>query len=350
MSFRVHFYDLKSENLPFAADFHQILERILRTGRFVFGPELAQLEKELAEYLGVNQVWGVKSGTDGLFFAMKALGIGPGDEVITAPFTFSSTITAILRTGATPVLADIDPDTLCLSPERCRAVITAHTKAILLVHLFGNCSDVNQFLSLCQRENILLIEDAAQAIGSTYHEKKLGSFGTASAFSFYPTKNLGALGNGGAIAASSIQVDCETSARLDELQAAFLRLKLRHIDSGLTRRRAIARRYQSALNPLVKIVASAPDSRPNFHQFAIRTPHRDQLRTFLTRMGIETMVYYPQPIHRRSDFAALFGNLVLPEAERAAEETLCLPIRQNLTDDEQAFIISTIEKFFLTYD
>lgn len=344
----IPFYDIKAENLEFATEFRQAFERILASGRFVLGLELERFEKELGEYLGVGQVVGVKSGTDALYFAMQALGIGKGDEVLTSPFTFPATITGILRTGATPVLADIDPDTLCLCPERCQAAITGRTKAILLVHLFGNCADLNRFISLCQKENLLLIEDSAQAIGSVYNGRKLGSFGVVSGFSFYPTKNLGALGNGGAIVSNFHSphpaFPISNSDRLDEFQAAFLRIKLRHLDEWLTRRRQLAEKYLLSLSPFVKIVRGAPGAQPNFHQFAIGTSERERLRQFLAKEGIETKVYYPVPIHRQPEFAGLFENYHLPDTERASREILCLPIRHNLTDAEQELIINKIQE------
>lgn len=343
---RVPFYEIKDENLGFSSDFHAAFDRILKSGRFVLGDELAKFQKELRSYLGVNDVIGLKSGTDALYFALKALNIGKGDEVITTPFTFPATVEAILRTGAKPVLADIDPDTLCLSPELSINAITDKTKAILLVHLFGNCAELDRFISLCKKHNLLLIEDAAQAIGAEYKGKKLGSFGTCAIFSFYPTKNLGALGNGGALVGQNLDIDCPNSCRLDELQAGFLRIKLAHLDEWCKRRHQIALRYESTLNQFVKIVKPAPGCQPNHHQFAILTPMRDQLRQFLFEQGIETKIYYPEPIHRLDRFAAQFQGYHLPEVERASAEVLCLPIRQNLTDIEQKVIINSIVKFF----
>ncbi len=336
----VSFYDVRGENRAFLEEFRQAFERILGSGRFVLGQEIKELERELSDYLGFGPLVCVKSGTDALYFGMKALGIGPGDEVITPSFTFPGTITAILRTGAQPVLSDIDPDTLCLSFESCQSLLTAKTKAVLLVHLFGNCANIDRFINLCQKQNLILIEDAAQAIGSEYRGRKLGGFGAISTFSFYPTKNLGALGNGGAVFARDTPINCETSARLDEFQAAFLRVKLRQLDFWLARRRQLAERYRSALSPLVKIVQSAPGSLPNFHQFALLTRHRDALRSFLASKGIETMIYYPQPTTAGSQQPRA------EEAERASQEILCLPIRHNLTDAEQEFIINTILDFF----
>ncbi len=345
-SCRIPFYDLRSENIEFKPEFEKALSRIVESGRFVLGDELKKFEQALALYLGVPQVIGVKSGTDALFYGMKALGIGPGDEVITTPFTFPATVEAILRIGAVPVLADIEPETLCLSPSAVEEKISFRTKAIILVHLFGNCSALDRFTTICPQHNLFLIEDAAQALGSTYQNRKLGSFGTVATFSFYPTKNLGALGNGGAIASVSLPISCPTSARLDELQAAFLLLKLNHLEKWLARRRQLAHRYTTALNQYVRIVQSAPDSIANYHQFALLTPDRDRLRNFLLEAGIETMVYYPEPIHLQAGFAALFRNQSFPVAEKASTEIVCLPIRHNLTDADQDVIINKIIEFF----
>jgi dTDP-4-amino-4,6-dideoxygalactose transaminase len=346
---KIQFYDLGAENQNLAPEFRTAFERILASGRFVLGPELAAFEQALADYLKVQQAIGLKSGTDALYFALRALGIGNGDQVITTPFTFPATIEAILRTGAQPVLVDIESQTLGLNPELLPAAITPRTRAILLVHLFGNCTDLQQFLTIARNYHLHLIEDAAQAIGSEYQGKKLGSFGSTAAISFYPTKNLGALGNGGALLLNpeinsehNVLTEIPTSARLDELQAAFLAIKLRHLDQNLNRRREIATLYRTALGPFVRIAGSAPGSLPNYHQFAILVSDRDRLRAGLGSRGIETMVYYPEPIHHQQRFAYLFNYGQLPVAEQTAREILCLPIRQNLTEPEIQFIINNI--------
>ncbi|MEO0025350.1 MAG: DegT/DnrJ/EryC1/StrS family aminotransferase [candidate division WOR-3 bacterium] len=331
----VAFYQPALENQEFGPKFHQVLERILVSGRFVCGEELKQLETELADYLGVPQVVCLKSGTDALYYGLKALGIGPGDEVLTSPFTFSATVEAITRTGATPVFADIEPVTLCLDPERCAEQLTSRTRAIVLVHLFGNCGDLDRFVRLCRSNSLLLIEDAAQALGTEFQGRKLGSFGDAAIFSFYPTKNLGALGNGGTLVINR-PPDIPNSARLDELQAGFLRLKLPQLDDWNARRRELAERYRLALHPWVRFANSHPDSLPNCHQFAILTPYRDRLRQFLSENGIQTMIYYPEPLYP------------LPVAARVANEILCLPVRHSLTFEEQGFIINKILEFFRT--
>lgn len=331
----VPFYNLKSENQELTDDFLKAFDHIIHSGIFVIGPELNAFERELAAYLRVNQVLGLKSGTDALEYGLRALGIGPGDEVITSPFTFEATVAAITRIGAQPVFADIDPKTLCLDPDRCTEVISSRSRAIVLVHLFGNCADLDRFVELCHAHKLELIEDAAQALGAEYQGRKLGGFGTAAIFSFYPTKNLGALGNGGALVIDR-ELKIPNSARLDELQAAVLRIKLSRLDRWTEQRRQIAKRYRQTLSGLVRIVSSAPNSLPNFHQFALLTPHRDRLRQFLQANGIDTRVYYPAPLYP------------LPVAQMAAKEVLCLPVRPSLTSEEQEFIISKIQDFFQT--
>lgn len=346
MPSRIPFYNLKSENLEFAPKFQETLVRVLNSGQFVLGAEVKRLEQELALYLGVPQVLAVKSGTDALYYGLRALGIGAGDEVITSPFTFPTTVEAILRTGAQPVLADIEPETLCLSPDAAEEKITPKTKAILPVHLFGNCAPIDRFVTLCKNRHLFLIEDAAQAIGATYQGKKLGSFGTIATFSFYPTKNFGALGNGGAIAGDKIAIACPTSSRLDELQAAFLLEKLPQLELGRKQRALLAENYLKALSGFVRIVRTAPGGIANFHQFALLTPHRDRLRNFLFQAGIETKVYYPQPIHFQPEFTQIFPPGSFPVAEQASAEILCLPIRPSLTETEQDVIINRVREFF----
>ncbi|MEO0080534.1 MAG: DegT/DnrJ/EryC1/StrS family aminotransferase [candidate division WOR-3 bacterium] len=361
---RITLYDVKQENQAVSAELTQAFQRVVASGRFVLGPELAAFEKELAEYLGVAHAVGVKSGTDALILGLEALGIGPGDEVITTPFTFRATVEAISRVGATPVFADIEPETLCLSLESCAKVLTSRTKAVILVHIFGHCTDIDQFRRFCQEHNLAIIEDAAQAIGASWRGRRLGSLGNVGIFSFYPTKNLSALGDGGAVVTSDPLVAerlnqfrltahspllSASSLRLDELQAAFLRSKLTRLEQELERRRELARRYDTALSGMVRLVRGAAGCLSNHHQYAILTEQRDGLRKSLGALGIETGVYYPKPVYQEWPIGERRGwHSVnrLPVAERACQEVLCLPIRPSLTDDEQATIINAIESFF----
>lgn len=369
MAIRIPLYDVATENRQFADDFRAALDRVVQTGRFVGGPEIAHFEPDLARYCEVTHAVGVKSGTDAIVLALKALGIGPDDEVITTPFTFFASAEAVALAGAKPVFADIEPGTLCLSAEACEGAITGRTRAVLLVHVFGHCADMDRFADLCSRNRLALIEDAAQAIGATWKGRRLGSIGACGTLSFYPTKNLSALGNAGAVLTSdpalaanvrSLQnhgkdaagrytrIGCNSG--LDELQAAFLRIKLARLDAELARRREIAARYDAELPEPVRRVTGAEGCQSNYHQYAVRTDRRDALRQFLVEQGIETGVYYQTPLHREPVFAPA-GDLSaldqrLPEAERACSEVLALPVRPSLTNEKQTAVVESIRRFF----
>jgi dTDP-4-amino-4,6-dideoxygalactose transaminase len=373
MAIRIPLYDTVTENRQFAVDFHAALDRILASGRFALGNELVTFESALAKYCGTDHAVGLKSGTDALILTLKAIGAGTGDEVITTAFTFFASVEAIMQVGATPVFADIEPGTLCLSPEACAAAVTPATRAVLLVHVFGHCADLGRFQSLCADKGIALIEDAAQAIGATWKDRKLGSLGAAGTFSFYPTKNLSALGDAGAVVTSDEKLadmlrqlrshgrDANGrharlgyNSHLDELQAAFLHAKLGHLDAELARRREMAARYDAELPPEAGRVRGADGCVSNYHQYAIRTDRRDSLRQFLADHGIGTGDYYPVPAYREPALEARdtirihsgFGHVPLPETERACKEVVTLPIRPSLTDEQQNTVIDAIRRFF----
>jgi dTDP-4-amino-4,6-dideoxygalactose transaminase len=373
LAVRIPLYDTATENRQFAQEFHAALDRVLASGRFALGNELNAFESSLAKYCGAGQAVGVKSGTDALFLTLRALGIGTGDEVITTPFTFFASVEAILQVGAKPVLADIEPATLCLSVDACTAAITPATRAVMLVHVFGHCANVERFQSLCENNNIALIEDAAQAIGATWNDRKLGSFGAAGTFSFYPTKNLSALGDAGAVVTSDEKLTDTLrqlrshgrdatgrhaclgyNSHMDDLQAAILNIKLVHLDAELARRRELATRYNEELPPEAGRVRGADGCLPNYHQYAIRTDRRDALRQFLLEQGIGTGDYYPVPAYREPAVEARdtirihggFGHVPLPETERACKEVVTLPIRPSLTDAQQTSVIEAVRRFF----
>jgi dTDP-4-amino-4,6-dideoxygalactose transaminase len=308
---------------------------------------------------------GVKSGTDALILTLRALGIGRGDEVITTSFTFFASVEAIMQVGAKPVFADVEPRTLCLSPDACAVAMTPATKAILLVDVFGHCANVECFQSLCEDNSIALVEDAAQAIGATWNGRKLGSFGAAGTFSFYPTKNLSALGDAGAVVTSDEKLadalrqlrshGRDASGRhaclgynshMDELQAAFLHIKLGRLDAELARRRELAARYDAELPPQARRVHGAEGCVSNYHQYAIRTDRRDAIREFLLEQGIGSGDYYPLPAHREPAAATIGAAPSLPETERACKEVLTLPIRPSLTDEQQKTIVDAVRRFF----
>ena len=362
---RIPLYDTVKENRQFAAEFRAALDRVLASGRFALGNELGTFESALAQYCETDHAVGLKCGTDALILTMKALGIGAGDEVITTPFTFFASVEAIMQVGAKPVFADIEPETLCLSPDACAAAITPATKAMLLVHVFGHCANIECFQSLCEDNNIALVEDAAQAIGATWNGRKLGSLGAAGTFSFYPTKNLSALGDAGAVVTSSEKLAemlrqlrshgrdtmghhacLGYNSHMDELQAAFLHAKLGRLDAELARRRELAARYDAGLPPEAGRVHGANGCMSNCHQYAIRTDRRDTLRQFLVEQGIGTGDYYPVPAYREPAAAQAGAVTPLPETERACKEVLTLPIRPSLTDEQQKSVVEAVRRFF----
>jgi len=380
MALRIPLYDTVTENRQFASDFHAALDRVLASGRFALGNELTEFESALARYCGTTHAVGLKSGTDALILTLKALGVGSGDEVVTTAFTFFASVEAILQVGARPVFADIEPTSLCLSPDACAAALTPATRAVLLVHVFGHCANTEYFQSMCEENNIKLVEDAAQAIGATWNKGKLGSFGAAGTFSFYPTKNLAALGDAGAVVTSDEELADKLrqlrshgrdatgrhaclgyNSHIDELQAAFLRIKLEKLEAELTRRRELAARYDAELPPEVRRVRGADGCLSNYHQYAVRTDRRDALRQFLAEQGIGAGDYYPVPAHREpalengdctapSRTQALRGTVPgfpdLPETELACKEVLTLPVRPSLTDQQQKTIVEAVRRFF----
>jgi dTDP-4-amino-4,6-dideoxygalactose transaminase len=362
---RIPLYDTVTENRQFAVDFHASLDRILASGRFALGNEMVTFESALAKYCGTEHAVGLKSGTDALILTMKAIGVGAGDEVITTPFTFFASVEAIMQVGAIPVFADVESGTLCLSPDACAAAMTPATKAVLLVHVFGHCADIGRFQSLCADNNIALIEDAAQSIGATWNGRRLGSLGTAGTFSFYPTKNLSALGDAGAVVTSDEKlaeslrelrshgrdatgrhVCLGYNSHMDELQAAILNVKLFHLDAELGRRRELAGRYDAELPPEVSRVHGADGCLSNYHQYAIRTDRRDALRQFLLEYGIGTGDYYTVPAHLEPAASAAGPFPSLPETERACKEVVTLPIRPSLTNEQQKTIVDAVRRFF----
>jgi dTDP-4-amino-4,6-dideoxygalactose transaminase len=347
---------------------------VLESQNFILGPQVAALERAIAEYCGVRHAVGVSSGTDALLTALMSLGTGPGCEVITTPYTFFATVGSIVRTGARPVFADIDPASFNLDPSQVADRITPRTSACLPVHLFGRCAEMEPLLSLASRRQLAIIEDAAQAIGARADNgERAGGIGTMGCLSFYPSKNLGGFGDGGMVLTNDLRVaDLLRSLRhhgsqgtyehprvggnfrLDEIQAAILLVKLRHLDGWTEARRAHARRYNEALRTLDLEGLDAltlPDipkaGRHVFNQYVIRTRQRDELIRFLKSRGIGTAIYYPRPLHLQPCFAYLgYKEGDFPESERAAREALALPVYPELTPDMQAYVIEAINAFF----
>ena len=334
-------------------ELEKAVREVLRSGRFILGPEVEAFERECASYLGCAHTIGVGSGHDALVIALQAAGIGPGDEVITTPFTFFSTGEAILEVGATPVFADIEPDSFCLDPESALAALSPRTRAFLPVHLYGAAADLAPLLDVCQQRGLKLIEDTAQAFGATCASKRLGTLGNAGAFSFFPSKNLGAFGDAGLVATDDpalaeqarllrhhgqrdryTQVRVGKTGRIDALQAAILRVKLPYVERWNARRRAIAQRYRELLTGVSGLVlpAARPDVEHSYHQFTLRilAGRRDALQQQLEARGVTTVVYYPQPLHQSPLYTPCPERL--PQAERAAAEVLSLPIWPEMAD------------------
>ncbi|HEX7528286.1 MAG TPA: DegT/DnrJ/EryC1/StrS family aminotransferase [Thermoanaerobaculia bacterium] len=351
-----------------AAEGREALEAALlacvRRGRYVLGDEVAAFEREWAAFCGAPLAVSCASGTDAITLALLGLGVGNGDEVITVPNTYVATVFAITYTGATPVFVDVEAERLTMDPARLEAALTARTKAIVPVHLYGRVADMERILAFAKAKGLLLVEDCAQAHGAALGGRPAGSFGDAAAWSFYPTKNLGALGDGGAVTTAGPDVaekirklrlygyatrnDADVAgfnSRLDELQAAGLRVNLRRLDAGNARRAAIAARYDAALTLLAPLLRTPPPVRvgevPAHHLYVVRVDDRDAFRERVTAAGVGTDVHYPRAVHEQPAFAALPRG-PLPETERAMREVVSLPLYPQLSDDEAGRVIEAV--------
>jgi dTDP-4-amino-4,6-dideoxygalactose transaminase len=365
----IPFLDLQAEYRALQGELDAAVHRVLESGHFVLGPEVQALQEELARFCGTRFAWGVASGTDALRLALAALEVGPGHEVITTPFTFVATANTISRAGARPVFVDIQPDTLNLDPAHLEAAITTRTRAIVPVHLFGHPADMAPILETAGRYGIPVIEDAAQAIGARYRGRVVGSMGVVGCFSFYPTKNLSAYGDGGLVVTDDPDLAAALdvlrnhgrrrgslyyydrvgfNSRLDELQAAILRVKLRHLPAWTERRREIAALYNALLAQApVTLPVEAEGVYHVYHQYTIRAPQRDALQEALAREGIATMIYYPLPLHLQALYRGLgLAEGSLPEAERAAREVLSLPIYPQMTDQQVVQVAQAVCRFY----
>ena len=367
------FLDLKAQFASIREEVMAAVTSVLDSQQFILGPEVKELEDEIALKLGAKYAIGCASGTDALILVLMAAGIGPGDEVITTPFSFIATAGSIAQEGAKPIFVDIEPDSFNLDPRNLGAAITPNTRAIMPVHLFGLPADLDQILEIAKAKKLLVIEDAAQAIGSQYKGRFVGTIGDFGCFSFFPSKNLGAAGDGGLITTNDpvmaerlrmIRVHGSKqkyfhevqgiNSRLDALQAAILRVKLRHLDKWAEGRAARAHRYRQLFEQkgLARFIAYPPVPPSLFvhvyNQFTIHAQRRDELRNFLTGAGIPTEIYYPLCLHLQKAFSHL-GYRVgqMPVAEKASQEVLSLPVFPELTDAQQDAVVHAIEKFYL---
>ena len=362
--------DLDAQYRPLRHELLAAITRVCDSHRFIHGPEVEALERELAAYLQVPHTVGVSSGTDALLMALMGLEIGPGDEVITTPYSFFATAGAIVRVGARPVLVDIESDTFNIDSHAAAAAITSRTRAIIPVHLFGQAAELEPLLAAASRTGIAVVEDAAQAIGASYHGRLLGSWGTIGCFSFFPSKNLGAFGDAGLVTCLDEPLAHRLrllrnhgmepkyyhqlvggNFRLDALQAAVLSVKLPHLASWSEARRRNAGRYRAMFADqrldAVRLPVEAPDRTHIYNQFVIRVPDRDGLRAHLAQRGIGTEIYYPVPFHLQACFKNLgYKPGAFPVAEAAARESLALPIYGELTGAQQGEVVSAIRSFF----
>ncbi len=354
--------DLKAQYLPIKEEIKIALKEIIESGQFVLGPNVKSFEKEVASYHNINNAVGLASGTDALHLSLLALDIKEGDEVITTPFTFIASAESITYVGARPVFVDVKRDTLNIDVTKIEEKITSKTKAIVVVHLFGQSADMNEIMDLAKKYNLKVIEDCAQSFGSKYNGITVGNIGDAGCFSFYPSKNLGAYGDGGMMITSNPET-CKKvqllrnhgtvgpyqhsfigyNSRLDEIQAAILRIKLRNIDTYNQKRSNTAKLYSSILADSIQCPVEMADRTHVYHQYTIRTPFRDKVSSALKENAIASVVYYPIPLHMQEAFKYLgYSEGDLPESELAANEVLSLPIYPELEPETAKFIATTI--------
>jgi dTDP-4-amino-4,6-dideoxygalactose transaminase len=363
--------DLKAQFAPLRGEVLAAITRVCDTQHFILGSEVHSLERELEAFLRIPHAIGVSSGTDALLAALMALGIGPGDDVVTSPFSFFATAGSIARLGARPVFVDIDRATFNIDADAVVSAMTSKTKAILPVHLFGQCAEMAPIVDIAERSGVPIVEDAAQAIGACYRGRPAGGIGAIGCFSFFPSKNLGAFGDAGLVTTTDGTIARRLRAirqhggevkyhhdvvganfRLDALQAAILRVKLPHLDSWTAARRRNAERYealfkQADLAGTVTLPARATASTHIYNQFVVRVPQRDRLRAHLQSNGIGTEVYYPIPLHLQPCFRELgYRPGSFPVAETAANEALALPIYGELTEAQQSWVVESIRNFF----
>lgn len=369
----VPLFDISRQHAELDADIQAALARVCRSGKFVLGPECGELETTFAAYCGAKHAVACASGSDALLLALMAYDVGPGDEVICPSYTFFATASAVTRLGGKPVFVDIDPATCNLDAARVAGLVTKQTKAIIPVHLYGQCVDMEPLLYVARKHEIPLIEDACQAVGAEYRGRRAGSLGNVGCFSFYPTKNLGCYGDGGMLTTDDVQLAEKLkllrghgmqpryyhqvvgiNSRLDTLQAAILLLKLPKLEAWTAARQERAARYdawfrEAGVDEFLQLPTAKKDRRHVWNQYVVHVKdgRRNALREFLAGRKVGTEIYYPVPLHRQECFASLgYGPGSLPTTEAAARETLALPIFPELTTDEQRAVVDEVKAFF----
>jgi dTDP-4-amino-4,6-dideoxygalactose transaminase len=363
----VPFVDLKAAYSRLQPEIDAAVGRVMAGGWYILGPEVEAFETEFAAYLGVDQTVGVASGTDAVLLALRACGVAPGDEVITVSHTAVATVAAIELCGATPRLVDIDPVAFTMAPAALAAAITSRTRAVIPVHLYGHPADMDAIGAIGREHNLIVIEDCAQAHGARYQGRVVGTMGAAAAFSFYPTKNLGAIGDGGAVVTNRPDVAERLrllrqygwreryvsdvpglNSRLDELQAAILRVRLRHLDEENAARRRLASIYDAALTGLpVAIPRERQGDCDVYHLYVVSAERRNALKTYLQNRGIMTAIHYPIPVHRQPAYHRLgYGHGSLPATDEAAQSILSLPMYPDLPEESAIAVAAAIGDFF----
>lgn len=347
-------------------EIREVLEDFLSKGSYILGEQVQNFEKEFCAYLGVDYGIGVANGTEAITIGLKALGVGVGDEVITVSHTAVATVVGIEQTGATAVLADIDPEFYTIDVSKLDKLLTPRTKAIVVVHLYGQSCDLDAIMAFCKSRRLALLEDCAQAHGASWKDKRVGSYGDVSTFSFYPTKNLGALGDGGFVATNSPKVYDSLkilrqygwreryvseirgmNSRLDEIQAGILRVKLKYLDKDNARRQNIAEMYNSSFEGLPLVIPKVhPFSKHVFHLYVIKTEKRDALIEHLNSSNIYPLIHYPVPIHQQPAYLGSCEKGSLPVTEAIASQVLSLPMYPELSASEQEVIVRTVKSFF----
>ena len=364
--------DLQAQYSKIQAEIEVEVGRVFASQRFIMGPDVERLEREVAAYCGARHGIGCASGSDAILLALKALGVGPGDEVLTVPYSFFATAGYIVHAGAQPVFVDVELDTFNMDVSMVRAALDRHpqVKAIMPVHLFGACADMDPLLEIARERGLAVVEDAAQSIGAEYKGRRAGSMGAVNCFSFYPGKNLGAFGDAGMLTTDDAALDARLRAlrqhggvtryvhewvgwnsRLDALQAAVLSVKLRYLDEWTEARRANAalytRLFAASGAPVATPVIAPYATRHVTNQYVIRCPRRDELRAFLTERGIGNEVYYPIPLHLQKCFACLgYGPGSFPVSERLAKETLALPVHPELAPADIERVVAKVAEFY----
>ncbi len=378
MKAKVPFFDLTLQFKSIENEIKSALDEVFQSQQFIMGSQVQTLEKTIAQYCRTQYAMGVASGSDALLLSLMALGIEPGDEVLLPPFTFFATAGSVSRLGATPVFVDINPETYNIDPFKIEEKITSRTKAIIPVHLFGQCADMDPLLQIAQARKLFVIEDAAQALGAEYkpkadsEERRAGQMSDLGCFSFYPTKNLGAFGDAGMVVTSNLALSEKVrllrahgsqpkyfhqsigvNSRLDTLQAAILLVKFKYLEKWTAERQKKAERYQVLFQDLCSWVHGFQrptiqyQNRHIFHQYVIRVPKRDRLRQFLMEEGVGTDIYYPLPLHLQECYSFLkYHRGDLPISEKASEEVLALPIYPELTEDRQMKVVDRIKTFY----